>query len=127
MTLCLVAASRCLRIAVEHLANIGALLVGHHTKIETDRSSISKWCKRVGDKTLNLITHGATSDGEGDGERDALRRNSDIADHVEIDNGTVEFGVLNGAKRLDDLFNGCCGHGDSKGGISTTAIGRIPA
>ena len=115
MALCLAAAGGCLRITVQHLANVRALLISHHTKVEADRCTISKRGECIGDKTLNLVTHRATSNGERDGERNALARNSHIAHHVEIDNGTVQFGVLDGAKGLDDLFNSCSGHAGSRG------------
>src|SRR3546814_19892632 len=60
-------------IAVERLAHLGALLVGHDPEGEVDVADADRRAG-AGDPVLDLVSHGAAGHGERDRERSEERR-----------------------------------------------------
>ena len=110
-----------------------ALLVGHHGEVEVDAARRRRAARTAPvDPVLDLVAQRAAGDGEGDEHADRRRRlDVDVAHHAEVDDRAVQLGILHRTERLDDLLGGdghrraCLEAGPM--GISTTAIGRIPA
>ena len=99
------------RVAVEHLAHRGALLVGHHGEVEVDAVDAVEGDDRGADPVLDLVAERAAGDGEGDADGGHSPVDGHALDHAEVDDAAVQLGVLDGAERLDDVgFGG--GHGD---------------
>jgi hypothetical protein len=63
--------------------------------------------KRGANTILNFISQWTACNRQHHREADYTTLNLDIAHHSEVDNRTVEFGVLYGAKGFNDLI--CCG------------------
>ena len=107
-------------VAVQFDAKVFALLVGHHREVER-HGGHTQWHQRAGDAVLDLVAQRATCNGERNQHGDrTIGAHFDIANHAEIDNGTMQFRILNRAQRFDDLFG--CGHGRSRREGLSTAI-----
>ena len=117
-------------VAVQRLAQVLALAVGHHGELEVDRVDAVELRGGVGHAPLDLVLQRAAGNGERDEDADdAVAADVDVADHVEVDDRTVEFGILDRSERLDDVgFGDGGGHSSSVATavrICTTRIGTI--
>ena len=99
--------------AVEGLAELGAIVVAHHGELEVDRLDAVELCSGLGDASLDLALERAPGDGQRDQDPDdTVLAHRDAAEHAEVDDRSVEFGILHRAECLDDLlFGHDGGHG----------------
>ena len=92
-------------IAVQALAQLFAVGVGHHREIEFDVGHAVERCDGVGDATLDLVAQRASGHREGDEDPDAaVVAQVDVAQHPEVDDRSVQLRVFDGTKRIDDLL-----------------------
>jgi hypothetical protein len=113
------------RVAVQALAQVLALLVGHHGELEVDARHALERGDGAVDAALDLVAQRAPRHGEGDQDTDAaVGADVDRAQHAEVDDRAVQLGVLHGAQCVDDLVVGD-GHARSlsrRASICTTRI-----
>ena len=98
------------RVAVQVGAQRRPLLVGHRREAQVDGLDPLESGDRGGDASLDLGLERTAGDGQRDQHVDGRERQRDLADHVEVDDGPMELGVLHGTQRLDDVGLGD-GHG----------------
>ena len=101
------------RVAVQLLAELGALVVGHHREVELGPLDAGEGGDRRGDPVLDLVAQRAARDGEGDADRHVTAVDGDAPDHAEVDDAAVQLGIFDGAQRVDDVGFG--GHGTAPG------------
>ena len=108
-------------VAVEALAQLGALVVGHHGEVEGDVVDAGQ--ARTAPVTRLVISARSGHPATVRATRTATRPPCDVdrADHAEVDDRAVQLGVLDRAQRFDDLVGGD-GHG---GGLLTPGISPI--
>ena len=115
-------------ITMKKFANGSALFVGHdgEVKIDTIDSIESHNC--VSDAILDFVAQRTTGNSQGDLNSHDWTVDGYSANHPEVDDAPVEFGVLNRTEDLDDIGigDGHLGGLASGQGISPTALGRIP-
>ena len=99
------------RIAVQHLADLRPLLIGHHPEVDADEIDTIEGGDRLGDLALDLIAQRATGDREVDTDLDVAAVDGGRPDHAEVDDAAVEFGILHRTQGVDDGGFGD-GHGD---------------
>jgi hypothetical protein len=93
------------RIAVQPLAQLLAVAVGHHRELEVDVGHSGEWFDGAVDTSLDLVAQRAPGDGEGDEDPDtAVVAHVDVAQHPEVDDGSVQLRVLDRTERIDDLL-----------------------
>ena len=107
---------------MDHRPDGLALLVGHDGELDGHRVDAVEGGDRLVDGALDLGLEGTAGHGEGDGDGDAAAVDGDAGDHVEVDDGAAQFGVLNGPEGFDDL-----GFGGGHGVPGTRAEGSGPA
>ena len=94
-------------IAVQALAELLAVVVGHHGELEVDASDPVERCDGVGDASCDLVAQRAAGDGEGDQDPDPpVVAEVDVAQHPEVDDRSVQLRVLDGPESVDDLLAG---------------------
>ena len=98
-------AGRRARITVQPLAQLLAVVIGHHGELEVDASDAVEWRDGVGDASCDLVAQRAAGDGEGDEDPDSsVVVQVDVAEHPEVDDRSVQLRVLDGTERIDDLL-----------------------
>ena len=86
-------------IAVQPLAQLFAVGVGHHRELEFDAGHAVERCDGVGDATLDLVAQRASGHREGDEDPDAaVVAHVDVAQHPEVDDRSVQLRVLDGTE-----------------------------
>ena len=111
-----VASGRC-GVAVEHLAELFAFVIGHHRELECDAGDTIDVGHRAADPVLDLVAQGASGDGQRNGDvGGAVVGEFGAAEHAEIDDRTVKLRILDGAEGVDQLGVHLLGHGDHSGG-----------
>jgi hypothetical protein len=85
-----------------------ALLVGHHRHVDLHVVHAVEGQQGGGDPVGDLGPQRAAGHGEGHEHADGAAPDLDALHHAEVDDGHVQLGVLDGAKRLDDLRLGDC-------------------
>ena len=94
-------------VAVQRAAQVLAVLVGHHGELEIDRVDTVEFGGGVGHTPLDLGLQRTSRHGQCDQHADdAVAHDRDAAQHAEIDDRAVQFGVLDGTQGLDDLLFG---------------------
>ena len=89
------------RVAVEALAQLLALVVGHHREVEADGVHPVEGGDGGGDAVGDLVAQRAAGHGEGDQDADPAAVDADVADHAEVDDRAVQLRVLDGPQGLD--------------------------
>ncbi len=93
------------RIAVQPLAKLLAVGVGHHGELEIDAGHAVERGDGLGDASRDLVAQRASGDREGDQDPDpAVVVQVDVAEHPEIDDRSVQLRVLDRTERIDDLL-----------------------
>ena len=109
---------------MKKFANRGTFFIGHdgEIKIDTIDSVESNDCVR--NAILDFIAQRTSGDGQRDLHRYHWSVDRNTADHPEIDDAPVEFGVLNGTKDLDDIGIGDGHFGGSRFGSGNFSYGN---
>ena len=105
-------------IAVQHLADLCPLLIGHYPEVDADEVDTIEGGNRLGDLALDLVAQGTPRDREVDTDLDMAAVDRGRPDHAEVDDAAMEFGILHRTQGVDDGGFGD-GHGkDSRAGRS---------
>ena len=105
-----VGAGRGGRVAVELLAQRRPLVVGHDREVDPDLVDAGQPAHGLAHPLVDLVAQRAAGDGEGDLDRDPRPLDAHVPDHVELDDGPVQLGVLDGTQRGQHVVTGE-GHG----------------
>jgi len=103
------------RVAVQHGAERGPLVVGHDREVEVDRVDAVEGGDGPIHPVGDLGPEGAAGDGERHGHGHAAAVDLDAPDHVELDDAAVQLGVLDRAEGLEDLVFGDGHHAPGSG------------
>ncbi len=101
-------------VAVQRAAEVLAILVAHHGELEVDRLDAVELRGGLGHPPLDLALERTARHGEGDEHADdAVVADRHPAQHAEVDDRAVQFGILDRAEGVDDLFFGHDGGHDA--------------
>ena len=89
-------------IAVQHLADLCPLLIGHYPEVDADEVDTIEGGDRLGDLALDLVAQGTTRDREVDTDLDMAAVDRGRPDHAEVDDAAMEFGILHRTQGVDD-------------------------
>ncbi len=99
----------------------GPLVVGHHRHVDDHPLDAVEGLHGAGHPARDLRPQGAAGDRQRDEHGDRAAVDGDVADHVEVDDAAVQFGVLDGPQGLEDLLSG-----DGHRAGSRTGSGGFP-